>query len=155
VPYGVGKAGVDRLAKDMAVELTGEDICVVSFYPGVVKTERTDVALENGDWDKYVGIPLDNAETPEFTGRALVSVATDPDNMKKSGTHQVVAELAQEYGFTDVDGTTPPSIRSFKFLLPAYAMNEETRKRVPDWLIPDIKLPFWIMSEGKPPHLGD
>jgi dehydrogenase/reductase SDR family protein 1 len=155
VPYGVGKAGVDRLAKDMAVELTSEDICVVSFYPGVVKTERTDAALVNGEWDKYVGIPLDNAETPEFTGRALVAVATDADNMRKSGTYQVVAELAQEYGFTDVDGTTPPSIRSIKFLLPAYAMDEETRKKVPDWLIPDFKLPFWIMSEGKPPDLGD
>jgi dehydrogenase/reductase SDR family protein 1 len=155
VPYGVGKAGVDRLAKDMAVELASEDICVVSFYPGVVKTERTDVALENGEWDQYVGIPLDNAESPEFTGRAIVSVATDVNNMRKSGTFQVVAELAQEYSFTDVDGTTPPSIRSFRFLLPAYAMNEETRKKVPDWLIPDIKLPFWIMSQGRPPDLGD
>jgi dehydrogenase/reductase SDR family member 1 len=154
VPYGVGKAGVDRLVKDMAVELTKEDVCVVSFYPGVVKTERTDVAIENGDWDKYVGIPLDNAETPEFTGRAIVAVATDPDNMRKSGSCQVVAELAEEYGFTDVDGKNPPSIRSFKFLIPAYAFDEETRKKVPDWLIPNIKLPFWIMSEGKPPDLG-
>jgi dehydrogenase/reductase SDR family protein 1 len=144
---------VDRLVKDMAVELTKGNVCAVSLYPGVVKTERTDVAMDNGDWDNYVGIPLYNAESPEFTGRVAMAVATDPDNMKKSGTYQVVTELAEEYGFTDVDGKNPPSIHSFKFLIPAYAFDEETREMVPDWLIPDIKLPFRIMSEGKPPHL--
>jgi dehydrogenase/reductase SDR family protein 1 len=104
----------------------------LEWIVSVTKTERTDFAIENGDWDKYVGVPLDNAEHPEFTGRAVVAVATDPDNMRKSGTYQVVAELAEEYGFTDVDGKNPPSIRSFKFLIPAYAFDEETRKKVPD-----------------------
>mmetsp|Transcript_24384 Transcript_24384/g.44096 ORF Transcript_24384/g.44096 Transcript_24384/m.44096 type:complete len:388 (+) Transcript_24384:172-1335(+) len=151
VPYGVGKAGVDRLAKDMAVELQSEDVCVVSFYPGLVQTERTNLAVANGDWDKYVGIPLDKSETPEFSGRAVLAVATDPDNMKKSGTVQVVAELAEEYGFTDVSGKRPPSIRSFKFLIPTYGMDEEQRKKVPDWLIPNWKLPFWVMAGGRPP----
>jgi dehydrogenase/reductase SDR family protein 1 len=51
VAYGVGKAGVDRLAKDMAIELTPEDICVMSFWPGVVNTERTQLSVENGgEW---------------------------------------------------------------------------------------------------------
>ena len=81
VPYGVGKAGVDRLAKDMVVELNEEGICVTSFYPGLVQTERTDLAVASGDWEQYVKIPLDNSETPEFTGRAVVGVATDPNNM--------------------------------------------------------------------------
>jgi dehydrogenase/reductase SDR family protein 1 len=153
LPYGVGKAGVDRMAKDMATEFTfaDKDICVISFWPGVVMTERTEIALENGDWDKYVGIPLENAESPALTGKAIVAVAADPNNMKKSGSYQVVAELAQEYGFTEDDGRTPPSIRSLRFLLPSYAMDETIRKKVPSWLIPDFKLPFWIMSQGQPP----
>lgn len=151
VPYGVGKAAVDRLAKDMAVELREEDICVASFYPGVVMTERTVKAVDTGDWDQFVGIPLDNSETPEFTGRGIVAVATDPNNMSKTGTFQVVAELAQEYGYSDVNGKQPPSIRSLKFLIPAYGMDEETRQKVPSWLIPDFKLPFWVMAGGKPP----
>ena len=152
VPYGVAKCAVDRLAKDMAIELEN-DICVTSFWPGVVTTERTELTVASGDWQQYVGIPLDNAESPQFTGRAIVAVATDPNNAKKTGTTQVVAELAQEYGFCDIDGKTPPSIRSLKFLLPAYAMNEEQRKAIdPSW-IPDWKLPFWIMSQGKPPSL--
>lgn len=153
LPYGVGKAGVDRMAKDMATEFSfaDEDICVVSFWPGVVMTERTEIAVENGDWDKYVGIPLENAESPGLTGKAIVALASDPNNQKKSGSYQVVAELAQEYGFTEDDGHTPPSIRSLRFLLPSYAMDEVTRNRVPSWLIPDIKLPFWVMSQGQPP----
>ena len=102
---------------------------------------------------KKVGIPLDNAESPAYTGRAIIAVATDEadEDMSKTGTYQVVAELAQEYGFTDINGRTPPSIRSLKFLLPAYGMDKETREKVPDWLIPDFKLPFFIMASGAPP----
>ena len=151
VPYGVGKAGVDRLAKDMAVELNKEDICVTSFWPGLVMTERTEIMVENGMWEEKVGIPLDKSETPEFTGRAILAVATDPNNMSKSGTYQVVAELAQEYQFTDLNGQTPPSIRSLKYLIPAYGLDDETRDKVPDWAIPDWKLPFSVMANGEPP----
>jgi dehydrogenase/reductase SDR family protein 1 len=164
VAYGVGKAGVDRLTKDIAHELDNAkaNISVMSFYPGVVKTERTQEAVQNGSWDEDVGIPLENAETPRFTGRAIVAVATDSNNSnddasntKKSGSFQVVAELAKEYGFTDEYGNQPPSIRSLKFLLPAYGMDEETRQKVPSWLIPDWKLPFFIMANGAPPPSDD
>lgn len=152
VPYGVGKAAVDRLAKDMAVELTPQNICVTSFWPGIVSTERTIASVESGDWEKHVGIPLENAESPQFTGRAIVAVATDGDNLqKKTGTFQVVAELAQEYGFTDINGRQPPSIRSLRFLLPSYAFDEQTREKIPQWMIPDWKLPFWVMAGGRPP----
>ena len=72
--------------------------------------------------------------------------------MRKTGTYQVVAELASEYGFTDITGLTPPSIRSLKFLLPGYAFDKDMRERVPEWLIPDWKLPFWIMNQGPPPE---
>jgi dehydrogenase/reductase SDR family protein 1 len=149
VPYGVGKAAVDRLAKDMAVELEDQNICVTSFWPGVVNTERTQIAVASGDWEKNVGIPLEQAESAAFTGKAVVAVATDSSNMVKSGTYQVVAELASEYGFTDVEGRHPPSIRSLRFLLPSYGPNE--MKRIPVNLIPDWKLPFWLMGKGKPP----
>uniref|UniRef100_A0A6U5IRZ3 Uncharacterized protein n=1 Tax=Grammatophora oceanica TaxID=210454 RepID=A0A6U5IRZ3_9STRA len=155
VPYGVAKGAVDRMAKDMAIELNNEDVCVLSFYPGLVMTERTERMVESGEWERDVGLPVENAESPRFTGRAVVAVATDPNNMEKSGTFQVVAELADEYGFTDVDGKKPPSIRSLKFLLPSYAFDEETRKKIPDWMIPDWKLPFSVMAQGRPPDKDD
>jgi dehydrogenase/reductase SDR family protein 1 len=151
VAYGVGKAGVDRLAKDMAIELQSEDICCVSLWPGVVNTERTQQLVASGDWGKYVKVPLENAETPQFTGKAVVAIATDPNNMEKSGTYQVVAELADEYNFHDVNGKRPPSIRSLRFLLPSYAFDEQMRKNIPAQLIPNWKLPFWVMASGKPP----
>jgi dehydrogenase/reductase SDR family member 1 len=151
VAYGVAKAGVDRLAKDMAVELRSEDVCVVSLWPGVVATERTDQAVRSGDWDRHVGLPLDHCESPQFTGRAVRAIALDRNNMKKSGSYQVVAELAQEYGFVDVNGERPPSIRSLRFLLPTYGMTAEMRSKVPARLIPDWKLPFWVMAGGAPP----
>jgi dehydrogenase/reductase SDR family member 1 len=152
VAYGVGKAGVDRMAKDMAVELAGHDISVVSLWPGVVDTERTQISVANGDWKKYVNIPLQLAESPRLTGRAIVALATDPRNMVKSGSVQVVAELATEYGFTDVSGMVPPSIRSLRFLLYNYALDDAMRARIPASWIPDIKLPFWLLAQGRPPE---
>lgn len=151
LPYGVGKAGVDRMVKDMAVELKGEDMCVVSLYPGLVNTERTQVSVEKGDWEKYVGLPLENSETPNFTGKAIVALSTDSNNLIKSGSVQVVAELAEEYGFSDINGKQPPSIRSLRFLLHSYALNDEQRKKILPSMIPNIKLPFWIMAQGRPP----
>lgn len=66
---------------------------------------------------------------------------------------QVVAELAKEYGFTDIGGDSPPSIRSLRFLLPTYLFPkllpkgvEVATSSVPDWLIP-----MSIMANGKPP----
>ena len=154
VPYGVAKCAVDRLCKDMAVELK-DDISVVSFYPGLVKTERTDLSVESGDWEAYVKLPLDNSETPQFTGKAIVAVATDPTNLDKTGTYQVVAELAEEYNFVDINGKRPPSIRSLRFLLPTYGMTPEQRDQIDPDLIPDWKLPFFIMAGGKPPDQDD
>jgi len=152
VAYGVGKAAVDRLVKDMSVELEKENIAVCSFWPGIVMTERMIQKVENGEWEEEVGIPIDNSETPAYTGKAIIAIATDGEtNMKKSGSVQIVAEVATEYGFLEDNGSQPPSIRSLKFLIPGYALDEKTRKKVPDWCIPDWKLPLWLMAGGKPP----
>ena len=50
---------------------------------------------------------LSNSESPQFIGRAVVALATDVDIMDKSGRVLIAAELAQQYGFTDIDGTQP------------------------------------------------
>jgi dehydrogenase/reductase SDR family protein 1 len=151
LPYGVAKSAVDRMAKDMAIEL-GDEMCVTSLWPGLVDTERTQRTVKSGDWDKYVGLPLDKAESPQFTGRAVVALAKDQENLKKTGTYQVVAELAEEYDFVDINGSRPPSIRSLRFLLPTYGMSKEQSEKIPESWIPDWKLPFWVMAQGKPPE---
>jgi dehydrogenase/reductase SDR family protein 1 len=39
VAYGVGKAAVDRMAADCAVELKKDNVTMISLWPGPVKTE--------------------------------------------------------------------------------------------------------------------
>jgi dehydrogenase/reductase SDR family protein 1 len=52
-----------------------------------------------------------NSESPTFSGRAVAALAADPRRITKSGQALVVAELANEYGFDDIDGRRPPSLR--------------------------------------------
>jgi len=99
VAYGVAKAATDRMAADMAVELREHNVAVVSLYPGMVRTERVMMAAQFLD--------LSNSESPQFIGRAVAALAADPDVLQKSGQVLVAAELAAEYGFTDIDGSQP------------------------------------------------
>lgn len=104
VAYGVGKAGVDRLARDMAKELAPHGVAAVSLWPGIVRTEWVLSQPEPP-------FPMTVTESPEYTGRAVVALADDAEVMERSGRTWVVAELAEEYGFDDVDGTRPPTLR--------------------------------------------
>jgi dehydrogenase/reductase SDR family protein 1 len=108
VAYGVGKAGVDRMSRDMGRELRPYDVAVVSLWPGIVKTERLELEADRVAFDTSKG------ESPQFSGRAVAALASDPKRMAKTGQALVVAELALEYGFTDVDGSQPVSLRAAK-----------------------------------------
>lgn len=99
VAYGVSKAATDKMTADMAVELEPYGVAVVSLYPGLVRTEKV---MEAAQW-----LDLTNSESPEFIGRAVVALATDPNVLRHTGKVLVAASLAREYGFTDIDGTTP------------------------------------------------
>jgi dehydrogenase/reductase SDR family member 1 len=99
VAYGVSKAATDKMTADMATELKPHGVAVVSLYPGLVRTEKVMEAAQFLD--------LTNSESPEFIGRAVVALATDPDVLRHSGKVLVAAALAKEYGFTDIDGKTP------------------------------------------------
>ena len=99
VAYGVAKAATDKMTADMAAELKRHGVAVVALYPGMVRTEKV---MESAQW-----LDLSNSESSEFSGRAVVALASDPDRMRHSGHVLVVADLARQYGFTDVDGTSP------------------------------------------------
>jgi dehydrogenase/reductase SDR family member 1 len=99
VAYGVSKAATDKLTADMATELKGQGVAVVSLYPGLVRTEKV---MEAAQW-----LDLSNSESPEFIGRAVAALATDPDVLRHTGQILVAAGLAEQYGFTDIDGSTP------------------------------------------------
>jgi NAD(P)-dependent dehydrogenase (short-subunit alcohol dehydrogenase family) len=101
-PYGVAKAATDKLTADMAHEIQEHNVAVVSLYPGLVRTEKVMAAAQ---W-----LDLSNSESPAFVGRVVVALANDANVMCKSGQVLVAAVLAQEYGFTDVDGDTPRAL---------------------------------------------
>ncbi len=99
VAYGVSKAATDKMTADMANELQPYGVAVVSLYPGLVRTEKV---MQAAAW-----LDMSNSESPEFIGRAVAALAGDSDVMRHTGTIQVAAALASEYGFTDVDGKLP------------------------------------------------
>ena len=50
---------------------------------------------------------LSNSESPQFVGRAVAALASDPEVLSRSGRVLVAAALAEEYGFEDTDGKQP------------------------------------------------
>lgn len=107
--YGAQKVGVDKFAKDMAVDLRKHEVAAVSIWMGMLKTDRTRRVMD-ADAAKYAGF-WDMAENPEFTGHLISRIYRDPKRMEKSGQVIIGAELALEYGMKDIDGAQPPSHR--------------------------------------------
>jgi len=105
--YGAGKAAVDKMANDMAVDLRPYDVACVSIWMGLLRTERT-MQVFNAEPEKYADL-MQATESPELTGRVIAALAKDPALMEKSGKILVGAELAQAYGITDIDGRQPAS----------------------------------------------
>ena len=105
VAYGVGKAALDKMTRDMADELRDEAVAVVSIWPNVTRTENID-ASSAGSSAAYGD--LDLLETPRYSGRTVVALASDDGVMERTGRRFWVAELALEYGLTDEHGRSHP-----------------------------------------------
>ena len=100
--YGAGKAGLDRLSADMAVELKPQGIACCSIYPGSVATE---FILE---WAGERGSDLSKAQTPLGVGRAIAALAVAPDLMDRSGSIQWVEDVSEEFDVRDEHGRLAP-----------------------------------------------
>ncbi|MDX6219039.1 MAG: dehydrogenase/reductase family er 1 [Frankiales bacterium] len=114
VPYGVGKAAVDKMTADMAHELKPHGVAAISVWPGLVKTELVMFGAQTrDDGSQYLDLggegafELGDAESPRFVGRGVAALASDPEVLVKTGRAIRVADLADEYGFTDIDGSVP------------------------------------------------
>ena len=94
VPYGVGKAALDHMTGEMAADLRGTGVTVVSLWPPPTRTEGmlADAGAETNTaaWS-----------SPEFTGRVIAALATDLALGERSGNVLRVRELAQELGVAD------------------------------------------------------
>ncbi|MBK9467899.1 MAG: SDR family NAD(P)-dependent oxidoreductase [Gammaproteobacteria bacterium] len=99
VVFGTSKSAVDRMARDMAIELKPYNVASISLWQGLTLTELAQRNLANipGLKDGTATRPKD-ACSPEFPGRVIAALAGDPDVMRHSGGTHITAELAREYG---------------------------------------------------------
>jgi len=108
--YGATKAGTNKMAADMAVDLKPFNVASVAYWPGFVATERIEPMrqhMSEEDWQAKFG----HFETPEFTGKVIAEMLKDSELMELSGQSLIGAELAQKYGVVESDGRQPPSHR--------------------------------------------
>lgn len=108
--YGAQKAGLDKLAHDMAVDLEDHNVQAVSIWMGPMLTERALIAAEvhPEQYKDFIAM----AETPKFTGHILHEIANDPKAQELSGHTLIAAEVAKDrYKITDANGKQPPSHR--------------------------------------------
>ncbi len=112
VVFGTVKSGVDRMARDMAIELKPHNVASLSMWQGLTMTERAEHNLANVPGLKgSAATQMEDRSSVEHPGRVLAALLADPAIMAKSGGTYITAELAQEYGVVDIDGRTIPSLR--------------------------------------------
>ncbi len=113
VVFGMCKTAVDRMARDMAIELQPHHVASLSLWQGLTSTERAqrNLARNPAMQELTVTKPAFGC-SPEFPGRVIAALAGDPDVMTRSGGTFITAEVAQDYGITDIDGRVIPSLRA-------------------------------------------
>ena len=96
--YDVAKNGICRAAEVLAGELEEHEVAVVALTPGWVLVERM-TELTDGQRAQ--------TESPEYIGRAVAALASDPGVVRRTGQTLAAGNLAREYGFSDIDGSQP------------------------------------------------
>src|SRR5215813_6556515 len=118
--YDLAKVAVNRLAFSLGHELEKHAATAVAITPGWLRSEMMlenfgvseanwRDALRSSDGRDRPSAPPDFAlsESPRYVGRAVVALAADRNRSRWNKKSQTSGELAQEYGFTDLDGSRP------------------------------------------------
>jgi NAD(P)-dependent dehydrogenase (short-subunit alcohol dehydrogenase family) len=109
--YDLAKTSVIRLAWAQAQELGSRGATAVALTPGWMRSELMleHHSVSEANWrDATEGTPhFCISESPRYVGRAVAALAGDPDVARWNGQSLSSGQLAQVYGFTDVDGTQP------------------------------------------------
>lgn len=122
VYYDLVKTSVNRLAFSQGHELAPLGGTAVAVTPGWLRSEMMlanwSVCEEN--WrdalipDRDGGLPsappgFAESESPRYLGRGVAAIAADPARSRWNQASVSSADLAREYGFTDIDGRRPDS----------------------------------------------
>ncbi|MFD6415436.1 SDR family oxidoreductase [Streptomyces sp. NPDC060194] len=116
--YDLAKASVLRMAFSLAHELGPRGATALALTPGWMRSEMMldHYGVTEANWrDALVREPdFAVSETPAYVGRAVAALAADPSVSRWNGASLSSGALAREYGFTDVDGSSPDA---WRFLL--------------------------------------
>jgi NAD(P)-dependent dehydrogenase (short-subunit alcohol dehydrogenase family) len=113
--YDLAKVSVNRLAFVWSKEIAEHGGTAVALTPGWLRSEMMLDAygVTEQNWrDATADQPhFAISETPAYVGRAVAALAADPDRARWNGRSTSSGELAQVYGFTDLDGSRPDAWR--------------------------------------------
>lgn len=110
--FGTAKSAVDRMARDMAIELKDYGVTSISLWQGLTMTERAEHNLANIPGLKDgAATQLKDSCTPQFPGLVIAALLADDKRLRHSGGTFITAEMAQTYGIKDIDGREIPSLR--------------------------------------------
>ena len=107
--YDLAKATMSRLSYGMAQELRPSGVASLAISPGWMRTELVLLGHRTDETRWQERPALARTESPRYLGRAVAALAADPGVLAKSGGVHLVADLAREYGFSDVDGRQVPA----------------------------------------------
>ena len=111
VVFGTAKSAVDRMARDMAIELKPHNVASLSLWQGLTLTEKAQHNLAQSKEKMTTSITSMTGSSVEHPGRVIAALAADPDIMQRSGGTYITTEVAMAYGITDIDGRVIPSAR--------------------------------------------
>ncbi len=122
--YDLAKVAVNRLAFSQGHELAPFGGAAVAVTPGWLRSEmmlegfgvteetwRDALRADRGGLRPTAPPGFAASESPRYVGRGIAALAADPDRARWNQRSVTAADLAREYGFTDVDGTQPDAWR--------------------------------------------
>jgi NAD(P)-dependent dehydrogenase (short-subunit alcohol dehydrogenase family) len=109
--YDLVKTSVIRIAQGMSKDLQAHGVTALAVTPGFLRSEEMldhfGVSKENWQDATKQEPHFIASETPFFVGRAIAALAADPNVAAKTGGAYASWTLSDEYGFTDIDGSSP------------------------------------------------
>lgn len=123
VYYDLVKTSISRMAWGLSRELAPHGCTAVSLTPGWMRSEimLDHFGVTEANWrDACEREPhFIISETPRFVGRAVQSLAADPDVARWQGQSLSSSGLAAHYGFDDIDGSRPDCWRYMREVIEA------------------------------------
>jgi NAD(P)-dependent dehydrogenase (short-subunit alcohol dehydrogenase family) len=108
--YDLAKTAVNRLAYSQGHELSAFGATAVAITPGWLRSEMMldNWGVTEENWHDAPAPPgWAQSESPRYVGRAVAALAADDCRSRWNQRSVTSAELAREYGFTDLDGSAP------------------------------------------------